>query len=75
MVRYLLSPISIKDSISQKKKKPLNTRGAHMKRLVITIVIFTSLVINYVIFLFFNVGNHSFQTTYKIKIKIDFFSN
>jgi hypothetical protein len=46
-----------------------------MKRLVIIIVIFTSLIINYVIFLFFNIGNHSFQTTYKIIIKIDFFSN
>jgi hypothetical protein len=45
-----------------------------VKRLVIIIVIFISL-INYVIFLFFNVGNHSFQTTYKIKIKIDFFLN
>jgi hypothetical protein len=41
-----------------------------VKRLVIIIVIFTSLVINYVIFLFINVGYHSFQTTYKIKIKI-----
>jgi 5-bromo-4-chloroindolyl phosphate hydrolysis protein len=40
-----------------------------VKRLVIIIVIFTSLVINYVIFLFFNVGNHSLKTTYKIKIK------
>jgi hypothetical protein len=79
MVCYLSSPISmvsIKDyTISQKKKEPLNMRGAHVKKLVIIIVIFTSLIINYVLFLFFNVGNHSFQTTYKIKIKIDFFSN
>ena len=78
MVRYLSSPISmvsIKDCTISQKIKRASEHARSACEEASNYYCYTSLVTDYVTFLFFNVGNHSFQTTYKIKIKIDFFSN
>jgi hypothetical protein len=70
MVRYLSSPISmvsIKDCTISQKIKRASEHARSACEEASNYYCYTSLVTDYVIFLFFNVGNHSFQTKLKLK--------